>query len=573
MPSGDPNKIDLKQAHAGRGWTLRQRLLLIITIALLPIAVLIVLEGVERVRRDVADVHDRLVREASAASEDEQTLLGSGEQILRAVGSLKDVRDVTPGCDTDLADAMVGVDYFNNLTRVDAGGKVVCAALALSKGIDIADSALFQTVRRGNGLVVSPRMISRVTGQPVVGALIALRKPDGTFDGAVGISLDAHWFETLVRGHPLPAGAVLAVFDRAGQVLGSNNTAVASGLVKTVLAAGAPGGAALEATDSNKRNWRLGTAILRGGSLFVLYAEREDRLFRQTYLLVAIDFLLPFAMILIAWVAIWFATDQQVTQWISYLRRIAIAYRSGHYTIRPDLAEAPAEFRLLGDAMSEMAEGIQDRDRRLREAVNLKTSMIREIHHRVKNNLQIVMSLLSLQAGQVRDPVSRDALVQAQTRINALALVHRILNELEDQATLDVKQLLEELSRQIAGGMGDPAHIRIQVDVPHMEVHNNAAVAIALFTVEALTNIYKHAYPGRSQGVIRVSLTPDQPGMVRLAIADDGIGFTLDESGKSVGSRLIRTFGAQLGGISTVRSEAGRGTVVELVFPDPSIKV
>src|ERR1051326_3720470 len=78
VPSGDPNKIDLKQAHAGRGWTLRQRLLLIITIALLPIAVLIVLEGVERVRRDVADVHDRLVREASAASEDEQTLLGSG---------------------------------------------------------------------------------------------------------------------------------------------------------------------------------------------------------------------------------------------------------------------------------------------------------------------------------------------------------------------------------------------------------------------------------------------------------------------------------------------------------------
>ena len=173
---------------------------------------------------------------------------------------------------------------------------------------------------------------------------------------------------------------------------------------------------------------------------------RENRLFGQTYLHVGIDFLLPIFMILFAWAAIWFATDRQVTHWITYLRRIAAAYRSGHYAIRPDLADAPAEFQLLGDAMSEMAEGIQDRDRRLREAVNLKTTLIKEIHHRVKNNLQIVMSLLSIQANQVKDPGARDALMQAQTRINALALVHRILNELEDQSTLDLKQLLEELS-------------------------------------------------------------------------------------------------------------------------------
>ena len=170
--------------------------------------------------------------------------------------------------------------------------------------------------------------------------------------------------------------------------------------------------------------------------------------------------LLPILMIVFAWVAIWLATDRQVTQWINYLRRIAAAYRSGHYAIRPDLADAPAEFKLLGDAMSEMAEGIQDRDRRLREAVDMKTTLIKEIHHRVKNNLQIVMSLLSIQANQVKDMGARDALMQAQTRINALALVHRILNELEDQSTLDLRQLLEELSRQIAEGMGNTDNVQ-----------------------------------------------------------------------------------------------------------------
>jgi len=190
----------------------------------------------------------------------------------------------------------------------------------------------------------------------------------------------------------------------------------------------------------------------------------------------------------------------------------------------------------------------------------------------VKNNLQIVMSLLSIQANQVKDAGARDALMQAQTRINALALVHRILNELEDQSTLDLKQLLEELSHQIAEGMSDSQKVRIQVDVPHRVVASGVAVALALFTVEALTNIFKHAFPRQSEGVIRVTLAEDIPGSLRLSIADDGVGFALDETGKSVGSRLIRTFGSQLGGVSSVRSVEGQGTVVDLVFPDPALK-
>jgi two-component sensor histidine kinase len=277
-------------------------------------------------------------------------------------------------------------------------------------------------------------------------------------------------------------------------------------------------------------------------------------------------------MIGFAWFAIWLATDRQVTQWINYLRRIAAAYRSGHYAIRPDLVEAPVEFKLLGDALSEMAEGIQDRDRRLREAVDMKTTLIKEIHHRVKNNLQIVMSLLSIQANQVKDIGARDALLQAQTRINALALVHRILNELEDQSTLDIRQLLEELSHQIAGGMSND-RIKVEVNVPSRVVAGSVAVALALFTVEALTNIFKHAFPGDKEGVIHVTMEPVEGGKLRLAIADNGMGFSMDETGKSVGSRLIKTFGLQLGGVSGVHSEPGQGTVVDLIFPDPDLKV
>jgi len=553
------------------GWTLRRRLLLIITIALLPVVGVSIFQGVERVKRDTEDVRAQLIQSARATSANQQEVLNAGEQILRAMGSLQDVRDMSGNCDGILADAMIGVSYFTNLSRINANGTFVCSAVPLTKGINIANFPVFARVKTAKGVVVGTRTISQASGRPVVGTQLPLLKADGSFDGSLAITLDVQWFGYLLRAHPLPKGAVAVIYDRNGAILATNDQNVAPQIAQAAMKAGFPDGVSLDAYQSG-RAWRFGNVALLGNSIFVAFGEQEQRLFGQTYVHVGIDFLLPIAMILFAWIAIWFATDRQVTQWIFYLRRIAIAYRSGHYTIRPDLADAPTEFKQLGEAMSEMAGGIQDRDRRLRESVNLKTTLIREIHHRVKNNLQIVMSLLSIQANQVKDDHAREALMQAQMRINALALVHRILNELEDQSTLDLKQLLDELSRQIAEGMGDTEHVRVEVDVPHMVVASGIAVALALFTVEALTNIFKHAFPRQTAGVIRVALQPDAEGKLKLSIADDGIGFSMDETGRSVGSRLIRTFGAQLGGVSSVRSEEGRGTVVELVFPDPALK-
>ena len=552
------------------GWTLRRRLQAIITLALLPVVLVSLFQGVARAKLDITNVRTQLLQSARTVAAGDQNLLAAAEQVLRAVGSLSEVRGMNGNCDGVLADTLIGVRYFSNLSRIDADGRVACSAMALAHGLSVKEYAVFKEAQKSEGMVVSNELINRVTGQPVIGGMLALRKPDGSFDGTVAISLDVHWIEYMMRAANLPKGAVVAVYDRSGNVIATNSKDVGTAIAKAAISAG-PNSDYSTALDSRGDMWRFGNASLMGNSIFVAFAMGESRLFGATYLHVGLDFALPILMIGFAWFAIWLATDRQVTQWISYLRRIAAAYRSGHYTIRPDLAEAPVEFKLLGDAMSEMAEGIQDRDRRLREAVEVKTTLIKEIHHRVKNNLQIVMSLLSIQANQVKDLVARDALLQAQTRINALALVHRILNELEDQSTLDISQLLEELCHQIAGGMGKE-NVRVEVDVPHRVVAGSVAVALALFTVEAITNIFKHAFPDDREGVIRVVMEPAGGGQLKLAIADNGLGFAMDATGKSVGSRLIKTFGLQLGGSSSVRSEPGQGTVVELTFPDPDLR-
>ena len=553
------------------GWTLRQRLQVIITLALIPVILVSLFQGVARARLDIANVHDRLIQSARSVAAGDQNLLAAAEQVLRAVGSLSEVRGMNGNCDGVLADTLIGVRYFSNLARVDEHGKVTCSAMALARGLNVGDYQVFKDARASSQMAVSNELTSRVTGQPVIGGMLALHKPDGRFDGTVAIALDVHWIDYMMRASQLPKGAVVAVYDRSGKVIATNNAEVGKAIARAALATNAGSDDVYAAVDARGDTWRFGNAALMGNSIFVAFAMGESRLFGPTYLHVGLDFLLPILMIGFAWVAIWLATDRQMTQWISYLRRIAAAYRSGHYAIRPDLADAPTEFRLLGDALAEMAEGIQDRDRRLRDNVEMKTTLIKEIHHRVKNNLQIVMSLLSIQAQQIKDAAAKEALMQAQTRINALALVHRILNELEDQSTLDIRVLLEELSHQIAGGMAGE-QVKVVVDVPSRVVAGSVAVALALFTVEVLTNIFKHAYPNDREGIIRVIMTTLPDGKLKLAITDDGIGFDMGDQTKSVGSRLINTFGLQLGGVSSVQSEPGRGTVVDLVIPDPDLR-
>lgn len=540
--------------------------------ALLPIAIVSILQGLSRAEIDVAAVRDKLIQSARATAASDENLLASAEQVLRAVSSLPDVRDISGDCDRILADTLTGVRYFSNLSRIDADGRVACSAMVLAKGLNVSDMEIFQRARtsKGGAMVVSGEMQSRVTGQNVIGALLPLQAPQGSFNGTIGIALDVHWIDYMLRASNLPPGAAVTVYDREGAVIATNNPDVARAVVASARATGFADGVSHDVSDAQGRSWHYGTASLIGNTIFLAYGMRSAELFGSTYLHVALDFIVPIITIAIAWIAIWWFTDREVTQWIFYLRRIAAAYRGGHYVIRPDVAGAPAEFRMLGDAMGEMAAGIEDRDRRLHEAVDLKTTLIKEIHHRVKNNLQIVMSLLSLQAGQVKDASAREALLQAQTRINALALVHRILNELENQSILDLKDLLNQLCRQTGEGIG-AENVRVEVDVPSRVVSGSVAVAVALFTVEVLTNIFKHAYPAQRQGVIRVTMTETGDGRLRLAIADDGIGFEEGHATRSVGSRLIKTFGLQLGGISSVRSVAGEGTVVELIFPDPAL--
>lgn len=549
--------------------SLRLRLFLTLTIALAPVVAVSLVQGMERARVEVTNVHERLLQSAQMAASHEENVLGSSEQLLAAIGNIDDVRNITPECDRALIDALIGVRFLTNLSRIDSRGVVVCSALKPAKGMRIGNLALFKSAKSTMTYAVSSEMQSQVTHGPVIGAMLPLRDAHGNFDGAVAAGVNAVWLDFILRARNLPNGAVVALFDRDGKVIASNNLPVAGAIFSRLPKPTTLRGGLESRSDANGNSWTFAAAPLVGNNVFVGFAMREARLFVPTYVRVSADFLLPIVMIGLAWAGIWFATDRQVTQWIVYLRRVAAAYRAGHYRLKPSLRNAPAEFKLLGSAMEDMAAGIQDRDGRLRQAIAQKTMQVRETHHRVKNNLQVVMSLLSLQAAQSRDPTVREALTQAQARIGALALVHRLLNEVEDQTSVDLRGLLSELTEHVVEGSSlDRNDVEVSVDVPVMSAPGELAVPLALFVVEALTNTFKHAFPSsRPRGAIRVSLNRRGTGFC-LAVEDQGVGFHSETAKTGIGGRLLNIFGQQVNGSVWIKSEPGGGTKVELTFPD-----
>ena len=134
----------------------------------------------------------------------------------------------------------------------------------------------------------------------------------------------------------------------------------------------------------------------------------------------------PLLMWALAIAVVWFGIEHLVVRWISCPRAHHVGLRGSRHNVRPErVSAAPAEIRKLGETFSRMADLISARESELRESLAQKEVLVREIHHRVKNNLQLVMSLLNLHARRIRDPRAELAFAEARSRINALATLHR----------------------------------------------------------------------------------------------------------------------------------------------------
>ena len=194
--------------------------------------------------------------------------------------------------------------------------------------------------------------------------------------------------------------------------------------------------------------------------------------------------------------------------------------------------------------------------------------LLREVYHRVKNNLQIVDSLVLLHARQLTDPTAVAALHDLRNRIYALGLVHEQLMESADLKTFDIAPFLRELSANILRG-GSSGGVALNVEACALEVGLDFAIPLGLLVTELLTNSLKHAFPDQ-KGAVSVELSVDDQSEVVLIVSDNGSGAAVsgDElSSAGLGQRIIAGLVLQLQATMTVISDRGLRTEVRIARP------
>ena len=192
-----------------------------------------------------------------------------------------------------------------------------------------------------------------------------------------------------------------------------------------------------------------------------------------------------------------------------------------------------------------------------------KEYLLKEIHHRVKNNLEIVSSLLALQSAQIQDSKIADAMQKSEQRIHSMSMIHQKLYQGKSLSKIEMKDYFENLGNYIIHTFGKEREVALKCDMPSLELDVDHAVPIGLIVNELVTNALKYAYPAGRRGLVQVKLTKEG-NQLRLRVSDDGVGKDITNMrGTGFGTQLIALLTDQLDGKMELSVEHGTSVSFE----------
>lgn len=521
--------------------------------ALLPIGTLSVVQALATLDYSRTLIGNRLITSALATVGRERDTLIIAKHIVMTLSENEQVRKAGPGCQEGLRAGLLGNPSLTNFARSDAQGNVLCSVLPFEPKLSLAKNDYWQRGITQSEFSISAPVMGQISKRQILIGMLPLKNTDGSNEGAITVGIDLAWLQKSLRTASKTAQAVIAVTDQNGKIiirsgqgqLPELNAASAEALITQGIA-------------QDDTVWMYASAPLYQKSLYIVYAEPKNALMATALGQVRINLILPIIAILLASLALWFGTNRLVIRWLNSLRRLAAEFTRGDYRGDPQHCEkAPTEIGQLSDDLHTMAKAIESRDR--------------EIHHRVKNNLQIVSSLLNLQARKISDPAAKEVLDQTRARIGALAQIHRLLYEDTpdvENGQVDIARLMNELCVQMRTLHRNQSQVNLVCTAAHGALPVDSVIPLSLFAVEAVTNAYRHAFVGRVGGTITLQFAIESEHKI-LRVIDDGIGFDPARQTKSMGYQLMAGFAHQVGGTLMIESD-NSGTTVALscLIPD-----
>lgn len=451
-------------------------------------------------------------------------------------------------------------DQHENVTIsvLDAEGDIVCAEERRLVGQRVSAAALLAT--------------SAARVQSVIGfdggkaAFIAVSPAElrpAAGDLYVGVTRAAEPLLELNRNRQPVSGDLIV--DGAGAVLFSRGFDAESGEgrdVRRLLAETPP--ALLSNAQRIGETWLVATE-LEQGSLYIVHGWRPAPPTLLDNIRSAWTLLAPILLWLAAIAAAWYAIELFVARPLLIVERLARAYARGEDSEDDEemLRTAPLEMRSLRRTLAAMAKTLRGREARISEALQEERVLLREVHHRVKNNLQMVASILSIQARSADDEAEARGLARAKDRVQMLALAHARIYASGEVRDISLDQLAGDIARQMIAGRGAAAsHLRLDLTLDSVHTDIDRAVAYAFLIGESVSNAIDHAL-GLQDATLNVSLRVQGDGSLEFEVTCTPK--PVDGAPAPAAQRLIDAFASQLG--ARVVREAGDPISTRIVVP------
>ncbi len=548
------------------------RVMALLGLALLPIGLIAMVQTYRVIDAANAQTEDVLLSQTSAAASSErETILkgiGMAEAAVRMAGPL---RADPAACSERLRDLIARDDAMVFAGYVDAGGVVTCGSEGL--GADLSQSAVYQRYRDDPREKIESTPAGQVTGQSVI-VVIEPAGPDPLADGYFALSIphDALIFRERRISGPIPLDTI--TFNREGTVLTAK-------LGREGVAARLPRSVSLDdLVDQRPRSFRGMTvggearlftyAPLYEGSIFALSVWRLDAALAGA-VTASTAVVFPALMWLASLGVAYFAVHRQVIRHIDRLRQQIRAFATARtIPVATSARDTPNELFEVIEAFQTMADRIVRDEADLEDGLHEKDVLLKEVHHRVKNNLQLIASITNMQIRTARSPETKLMLRRLQDRVLGLATIHRNLYQASVLSDVRADTLITELTEQLSRtAIPAGSDIRFDVEVEPVSLYPDQAVPLSLMLTEAVTNALK--YIGRPPGGrpwVSVSLTVQPDRMVRLAVRNS-LGEPLERvEGAAIsglGTQLMNAFVMQLGATSLIQAAEGV-FVVEATF-------
>ncbi len=533
------------------------RLMLFLSLALVPVGLLAVLQTREVVNRINAQTEARLANDTREAAR------RSRENILWAFGAATGLgHAVTAGRGDDASCIARMRDFVGENPQVASAGVILPSGqlrcTSTGEMYDVSDWPVLKDLLANPRTYVNYASNPVVSHRPVLTSVVPIMEEDAPA-GFIFVSLKQD--DIAASGETVSGDAVFKTFNRDGTVLTSSD---GDEEASTLLPAGRE--LASLATDSGmtfRADSRGGVpqvysvSPIIDGTVYAIGIWAPDvshpGLAGMAVAIPLFPILMWLASLLVAYVAVDRLALRHVRRLRYDMRRFA-RNRSLPLGSTPDM---PAEIAEIFDTFLSASETILRDEADLEMLIHDKNVLLKEVHHRVKNNLQLISSIMNMQMRKLKVPEAKHALKRLQARVLSLATVHRTLYRTENLGAVQAGPLLKDLVEQLADFAGPARKTEIETRFDRLKLYPDQAVPVSLLTTEAITNALKYA--GNEKG---------RPGWIRVTLVDEGAGhacLTVENSkgpvpvmagdaisSSGLGTNLIRAFASQLGAAAQI---------------------